>query len=211
MSQFWKQIQILQSKQNIPVFYFLCQNYCCQWHSSNSFLPERHNNIFKLAHAGPKLPCDDKAGKPFVPAETPNPDLLWHEASYGSKVGSRKSLGGEKIFTSGPDLSLSTRWAPRCSSKSHFHRQIHSQISRNYLRDGCQKHPIISPLSNGRSWPLIPPSSGKVTLSSWVVLSFSLKQKCQFWSFESLRMDSSLYLGRRSLPSVTAALIHFLF
>lgn len=88
------------------------------------------------------------------------------EASYGSQVGSRRSLDGEKILTSDLGLSLSTRWAPRCSSESHSHRQIHSQISRNYLRDSCQKHPIIFPLSNGRSWPLILPSSGKVTLSS---------------------------------------------
>lgn len=106
------------------------------------------------------------------------------EASYGSQVGSRRSLDGEKILTSDLGLSLSTRWAPRCSSESHSHRQIHSQISRNYLRDSCQKHPIIFPLSNGRSWPLILPSSGKVTLSSWVVMSFSLRKKMpvlEFW------------------------------
>lgn len=117
-SQLWKQIQILQSKQNPPVFYFLCQNYCCQWHSSNSFLPERYNKIFKLAHAGPKLPNDDRAGEPFVPVEIPDPDLLWCEASYRNKIRSRKSLGGEKILTSGLDLSLSTGWAPRCSSRA---------------------------------------------------------------------------------------------
>lgn len=63
----------------------------------------------------------------------------------------------------------------------------------------------------------LPPSSGEVTLSSWVAVWFSLKQKYQWEkvvlsnSCRSPRMDSFVSLRRKSLPSVTATLIPFLF
>lgn len=146
------------------------------------FLPQYDNKIFKARHAGPHLPHDGLAGKPFVSVEAPNgwSSLVW------SFLWQQSKKQGEKILTSGLDMSLSTSRstarAPRHSTTDHSRRQIHKQISRNYLRDGCQKELITFSLSNGRSWPLMPEGLQSLPqverwLSVLELLSFFFKKK----------------------------------